>query len=257
MNPEKSNKQRNVLLFILGVVVLGVVGFTVIGPMMAVRRAGSDSQMERVAVNAEAQVGGTGAEAPPAEVEPPLPDGSAVVRPAPDGVRRDPFHPLPGQATAAKPGVAPKTAGAGGSGSGPVPVLPAVVGAEMVSGAPGLELPRPERKPEEPMVLMGTALGMESVALFRRGNEILERKVGDYVYAFRITAVQHGRVKLVDEQRNEPSVEPGQQVFYEGVSTAPSQPGARRSAAAGTVAELPSREQPLRVAASRWPSTVR
>ena len=87
MNPEKSNKQRNVLLFILGVVVLGVVGFTVIGPMMAVRRAGSDSQMERVAVNAEAQVGGTGAEAPPAEVEPPLPDGSAVVRPAPDGVR--------------------------------------------------------------------------------------------------------------------------------------------------------------------------
>jgi hypothetical protein len=59
---------------------------------------------------------------------------------------------------------------------------------------------------------MGTAVGQDSVALFQNGPAAIERKTGEYVWSYRITRIDHGRVGLINEHGAEHWVLPGQTV---------------------------------------------
>jgi hypothetical protein len=269
----KPNRLRAGLLALLGVVALGAVLWTTVLPMISVGRPDSKTAMEQVALNVQ-EVSPDGQNG-----EETMPDGSAKIQTAPSGDRHDPFKPLVDPKKPETPGgkSAQPNFGPPPTDSGRTPVLPSSIGSTGgFEPAPGLpQSPEyPQRSaPEEshdPIVMQGTAVGLESIVLFKRGNEILERRVGDYLGPFRIMEITHGKIHLIDEQKNSPWMESGQFLIpggsgptrFDPTATtrdgrpSPSAAGSPRSAApsSGTFSAAPA---PVRLSDNRWPSTIR
>jgi hypothetical protein len=271
----KPNRLRAVLLAILGVVAIGAVLWTTVLPMIQVGRPDSKKFQEQMAMNVE-QVSPDGS-AQGASGETML-DGSAQIEAAPTGDRHDPFKPLVDpkkpETPAGKPGK--PSLGPPPTDSGDVPTLPNIGSAGGFEPAPGLPaVPDAPQKPvpvesHDPIVMQGTAVGMESIVLFKRGNEILERRVGDYLGPYRITEIDHGKIRLIDEQKNTPWMESGQFLIPGGSGPTRFDPSAAtreprpapsttvnpRSAApsSSTFSAAPAA---VRLSDNRWPSTVR
>jgi hypothetical protein len=281
----KPNRLRAGLLALLGVVALGAVVWTTVLPIMKIGRPDAKKFEHMMAMSVE-QTSPDGSK-PAGDGSPgqTMPDGSARIVSAPTGDRHDPFKPLfdgkkpDAPATSAKPSLGPPP-----TDSGSVPPLPAIGSPGGFETAPGLPL-QPERAPQsqpaapsDPLVMMGTAVGVDAIVLFKRGNEILERRVGDYLGPYRITEVTHGKIHLIDEQKNQPWMESGQFLLPGGAPTrfdpsAATHPGQPAPAPAPATADTPrsaapvngtygaapadNRLQPVRLSDNRWPSTVR
>jgi hypothetical protein len=117
--------------------------------------------------------------------------------------------------------------------------------------------------------MQGTAVGMESIVLFKRGNEILERRVGDYLGPYRITEIDHGKIRLIDEKQNKPWMESGQFLIPGGSGPTRFDPTATRDgrpapsttvdqrSAAPSASTLSAAQAPVRLSNNGLPSTVR
>lgn len=269
----KTNRLRAGLLALLGVVAIGAVLYTTVLPMVQVGRPDTKKALEQVAMNVEdvspnAQGNAEGQ---------PMPDGSARIETAP-GERRDPFKPIDGGTkpvapkTSAKPILGPPPIDSGGA-----PQLPPSIGSpggfEPAPGLPAVPN-QPQRnvpvESHDPIVMQGTAVGLESIVLFKRGNELLERRVGDYLGPYRITEIGHGKIRLIDENKNSPWMESGQFLIPGGSGPTRFDPNAAtrdgRPAPSSTVDPRSAAPSPrtfsavppvVRVSDNRWPSTVR
>ncbi len=119
--------------------------------------------------------------------------------------RRDPFAPLVVPAVeTVSPAGQPSSGGGGGAAAGPGP-LPSAHPAPLerkpipVPAVPTGSTPVPvPPAPEVPTILIGTALGQDTVALFQYGPDLVERRQGEHVGPFRVVEVDHGRVRLVN-----------------------------------------------------------
>src|SRR5687767_12331657 len=166
----KPNRLRAGLLAVLGVVAIGAVLYTTVLPMVNVGRPDSKKFAQQMALNVE-QVS---PDAPKAGGEEPMPDGSARIETVPAGERHDPFKPIDGvkKPEGPKAPVRPNL-GPPPTDSGSAPILPPSIGSpggfEPAPGLPAAPTFPQRSAPEEshdPIVMQGTAVGIESIVLF-------------------------------------------------------------------------------------------